>query len=53
MIYGENVKVRWIARLRDEIKYTTVEALIEQLEHDELDTKHALAQAMQQTYSLI
>lgn len=53
MIYGENVKVRWIARLRDEIKYTTVEALIEQLEHDELDTKHVLAQAMQQTYSLI
>lgn len=52
MIYGENVRVQWIARLRDEIKYTTVEALIEQLEQDELDTRAVLDQDQHKHYEL-
>lgn len=39
MIYGENVKVQWVTRLRGEIKYTTAEALIEQLQRDEKQTR--------------
>lgn len=42
MIYGENVKVRWVARLRGEVKYTTAEALIDQLKNDEIETRKIL-----------
>jgi len=38
-IYGEAVKVEWLQYLRGEVKFTTVEALIEQLHQDELDTR--------------
>ena len=39
-IYGENVVVRWIAWLRDEVKYTTVENLVLQLKQDEIDSRN-------------
>ena len=42
-IYGENVRVRWVAWLRDEVKYTTVENLIAQLQQHELETRKILA----------
>lgn len=35
-IYGEVMTLEFVARLRDEIRYTTVEALIEQI-HDDVD----------------
>ncbi|GAP02617.1 riboflavin biosynthesis protein RibF [Fructobacillus pseudoficulneus] len=33
-VYGENVKVQWHLKLRDEVKFTTVEALVDQLQID-------------------
>lgn len=42
-IYGENVQVKWIKRLRNEIKYTTAAALVEQLKQDEIDTRRTFA----------
>jgi riboflavin kinase/FMN adenylyltransferase len=41
-IYGENVEVRWVSWLRDEVKYTTVENLIKQLQQDEIDSRKIL-----------
>ncbi|MCZ3394489.1 riboflavin kinase, partial [Enterococcus faecium] len=38
-IYGETVKVKWYHRLRGEIKFDSVDALIEQLHQDEADTR--------------
>lgn len=37
-IYGEKVTVLWHHYLRDELKFDSMEALIEQLKQDELDT---------------
>lgn len=37
-IYQENVKLEFIHRLRDEIKFSSVEALKEQMKNDEKDT---------------
>lgn len=34
-IYGEHVTVRWLKKLRSEIKFDTIEALIDQLKDDE------------------
>lgn len=42
-IYGDDVKIEWVAYLRDEEKYESAEALIEQLEKDEIDTKEILS----------
>ncbi|WP_423189467.1 bifunctional riboflavin kinase/FAD synthetase [Alkalibacterium sp. f15] len=42
-IYGEDVKVKWVEYLRDEIKFNSVEELIERLDQDELDAKESLA----------
>jgi len=44
-IYGEEVKVLWHDYLRDEKKFDSIDALIAQLEQDELDT----AQFFEQT----
>lgn len=41
-IYGESVKVAWVAWLRDEVKYTGPEALVAQLKQDELDARKIL-----------
>lgn len=38
-IYGETVKVKWYHRLRGEIKFDSVNALIAQLHQDEADTR--------------
>ncbi len=35
-IYGETMKLEFVARLRDEIRYTSVDALIKQI-HDDVD----------------
>ncbi len=50
-IYGENVSVKWIKRLRDEVKYTTAQALVEQLKQDEIDTRNVFNN-LAATYSL-
>lgn len=42
-IYGEDVRVRWVKYLREEIKFNSSEELIEQLEQDELTSKETLA----------
>ncbi len=39
-IYGEQVMVKWYKRLRDEKKFPSVSALIEQLKQDEKETRH-------------
>lgn len=39
MIYGEKVTVRWHHYLRDEVKFTGIEGLIEQLDQDKIDTE--------------
>lgn len=41
-IYGENLVVEWYAYIRDEIKFSSVESLIERLEQDERETKSIL-----------
>jgi riboflavin kinase/FMN adenylyltransferase len=38
-IYGETVKIKWYHRLRGEVKFDSVDGLIEQLHHDEEDTR--------------
>lgn len=43
-IYGDNVKVEWVAYLRGEEKFESAEGLIEQLKQDEIDTKQILAE---------
>lgn len=48
-IYGEDVRVKWVKYLREEIKFNSKEELIEQLEQDELDSKEALANVDERT----
>jgi riboflavin kinase/FMN adenylyltransferase len=40
-IYGETMKLEFVARLRDEIRYTSVDALIKQI-HDDVDKTRAM-----------
>jgi len=42
-IYGEEIKLEFVARLRDELKFTSVEALIEQIQDDIDKTRTILA----------
>jgi riboflavin kinase/FMN adenylyltransferase len=44
-IYGELLTLEFVARLRDEIRYTTVEALIEQI-HEDVKQTRAMLSAM-------
>lgn len=44
MIYGEEVTVRWHHYLRDEVKYSGMAALIEQLKQDQVDTENYFKQ---------
>ncbi|HEX5366333.1 MAG TPA: bifunctional riboflavin kinase/FAD synthetase [Acidimicrobiales bacterium] len=41
-LYGERVKVRFVARLRDEVRYDAVEALVEQMARDCDDARRVL-----------
>lgn len=41
-IYGEKVMVKWEYYLRGEVKFTSVDALIDQLHEDERDARHLL-----------
>lgn len=41
-IYGDDVKVEWVAYLRGEEKYNNAEELIEQLKKDELESREIL-----------
>jgi len=43
-IYGEHVKVRWNQFLRDQVKFSSVEELIEQLKDDEQATAEYFSQ---------
>jgi len=42
-IYGESVKLSFVARLRDEVDFTSVESLIEQIHVDVADARGILA----------
>jgi len=44
-IYGEDVRLEFVARLRDELKFDSVEALLEQIWKDVEDTKMILQSA--------
>jgi len=41
-IYGEDVRIKWIKFLRDEVNFDTIDELIKQLRQDKLDTKETL-----------
>lgn len=43
-IYGDDVKIEWVAYLRPEEKYSGVDALIEQLEKDEANSRKILSE---------
>ncbi len=43
-IYGEHVAVRWNQFLRDQVKFSSVEELIEQLKEDEQATAEYFSQ---------
>ena len=42
-IYGQSLRLEFVQRLRGEEKYETVEALMEQIDRDVLDTRSALS----------
>ena len=41
-IYGEQLKIEFIARLRDELKFDSVETLVEQIWRDVEETRKLL-----------
>jgi riboflavin kinase / FMN adenylyltransferase len=41
-IYGEHLKLEFVARLRDELKFDSVEALVEQMHRDVKQTREIL-----------
>ncbi len=43
-IYGDDVKIEWVAYLRGEEKYASAEELIEQLEKDEVEARRILGE---------
>lgn len=42
-IYGENIRIKWVSFLRDEVKFASADQLIEQLDMDERQTREILA----------
>jgi riboflavin kinase/FMN adenylyltransferase len=42
-IYGQQVKLEFVSRLRDELKFSSVDALIEQIWADIAQTREILA----------
>jgi riboflavin kinase / FMN adenylyltransferase len=41
-LYDEPAKVRFVKRLRTEMKFTAIEALIEQMQSDVAEARHVL-----------
>jgi riboflavin kinase/FMN adenylyltransferase len=41
-IYGEDVRLEFVTRLRDELRFNTVDALLEQIWKDIEDTRRIL-----------
>lgn len=41
-IYGDDVKIEWVARLRGEVKFNGADGLIKQLQEDEINTRNVL-----------
>ena len=41
-IYGRDIKIEFVARLRDELKYNSVKALVEQIQLDIIKTRDVL-----------
>lgn len=41
-IYGQQIQINFVERLRNEIKFTGIDALVEQLHHDRLQAMHEL-----------
>lgn len=41
-IYGENIRINFVKRLRDEVKFANLEVLKEQLHQDKIDTLNVL-----------
>jgi riboflavin kinase/FMN adenylyltransferase len=42
-IYGEDVRLEFVARLRDELKFPSVQALVEQMQRDVAQTREVLS----------
>ncbi len=42
-LYGKEIEVRFLSRLRDEMKFDSVSTLVEQIKKDEQSTRHFLA----------
>jgi riboflavin kinase/FMN adenylyltransferase len=42
-LYGQDVRVRFVERLRGEVKFDSVDALVAQIERDVVDTRRVLA----------
>ena len=43
-LYGEQIRVNFIKRIRDELKFSSVEELAEQIRKDVIETRHILQQ---------
>ena len=44
-LYGREIEVEFVARLRDEVKFDSVEALVEQMHRDAASARAVLARA--------
>ncbi|KPJ77272.1 MAG: riboflavin biosynthesis protein RibF [Deltaproteobacteria bacterium SG8_13] len=44
-IYGQQIRVNFIKRIRDELKFSSVEELADQIQKDVIETRHILHQA--------
>jgi riboflavin kinase/FMN adenylyltransferase len=42
-LYGQPVRVRFMSRLRGEVKFESVDALVDQIGRDVADTRRALS----------
>ena len=46
-IYGEIIEIKFLKRLRDEIKFTSIEALIAEIDKDKINTINYFKNNMQ------
>jgi riboflavin kinase/FMN adenylyltransferase len=47
-LYGQQVRITWMARLRDVRRFASAEGLVAQLAQDRADARAALARAQQE-----